>query len=92
MSAWFKTSLKQLAPNVQGLLLWRTSKVMNVRSPSGVTYFKTPRGRAEPWQQIDVVRSCANFESHLIVIFLLSLIRIKTSSAPETLQLENRIN
>jgi len=37
-----------IAANVQGLLPLRTSKVMNVRRPSGVTYFKTPQGRTEP--------------------------------------------
>jgi len=40
--------------NVQGLLPWRTSNLGNVRRPSSVTYFKTLRGRAEPWQQADV--------------------------------------
>jgi hypothetical protein len=43
-----------IAANVQGLLPWRTSNLVNVHRPSGVTYFKTPRGRAEPWQQADV--------------------------------------
>jgi hypothetical protein len=44
-----------VAGNDHGLLPWRTSNLVNVRRPSGVTYFKTPRGRAEPWQQTDVI-------------------------------------
>ena len=47
----------EMAHNDHGLLPWRTSNLGNVRRPSGVTYFKTPRGRAEPWQQTDVGRS-----------------------------------
>jgi len=46
-----------MAYNVQGLLPWRTSNLVNVPRPSGVTYFKTPRGRKEPWQQANVGRS-----------------------------------
>ena len=45
-----------MTANGHGLLPWRTSNLVNVRRPSGVTYFKTPRGRPEPWQQTDVVR------------------------------------
>jgi hypothetical protein len=39
--------LFMVAANVDGLLPWRTSNLVNVRRWSGVTYFKTPRGCAE---------------------------------------------
>ena len=59
----------QLAANDHGLLPWRTSNLVNLRRPSGVTYFKTPRGHAEPWQQTDV--TCRNIlyaavRSHIV--------------------------
>jgi len=41
-----------ISANDHGLLPWRTSNFGNVRRLGGVTYFKMPRGRAEPWQQV----------------------------------------
>jgi hypothetical protein len=36
-----------MAGNDHGLLPWRTSNLVNVRRPSGLTYLDKPRGRAE---------------------------------------------
>ena len=37
---WFNCSRHKMAHNDHGLLPWRTSNLVNVRRPSGVTYFK----------------------------------------------------
>ena len=45
-----------LAHNVQGLLPWRTSNIMNVRRPEQRNFFiGRCEGRTEPWQQTDVM-------------------------------------
>src|SRR5438045_8204281 len=60
----------EMAANDHGLLPWRTSNLVNVPRPSGVTYFKTPRGRTEPWQQTDVGCRFFLFLNHLLNFFL----------------------
>ena len=45
-----------LAGNDHGLLPWRTSNIMNVRRPEQRNFFiGRCEGRAEPWQQTDVI-------------------------------------